>query len=439
MVDRMVRLCWLVVAVACLPVMVYATAGWQADSERKALYGWFDSLGFTARMNGTFGEVQRWSDYVGGKQPCQSEFGYLLSGGARDFTVLTLGLQTLRVNGGSDPAQRFLSSEFRPIDLRNWLKTQKTLLQASLGNREPRVVPTSQQPYYGGSFGLGADFIIARVADLHGMPDAADWFYDKSVEEPRNPYLGEGPEFSESVKVSLARGLLRSAEEAFDDPSQSRSDLLQQMKLIAGHFPLSEYKAAAETYASTLQRMVAEDAVRKPLAGLALSSLSDNQRAGELAWQLRNQNGHQWSNPGWADVFATYDPKNLSPADRLKKMGLSSAPALIEALDDKSLTRTIGGQFGPYRHVLLVRDAAFQVLQRISARELGNGPSECMSDAEAAGIKSKFEAWWTEIETIGEEHALAERVSRGDGTRSSKQIGSRSFTQLLHSTPSKEV
>ena len=53
-----------------------------------------------------------------------------------------------------------------------------------------------------------------------------------------------------------------------------------------------------------------------------------------MIFQLRNQNGHQSSNPGACNIFSTLDGEEVTPAHRLVKIGYDAVPQLIEVLED---------------------------------------------------------------------------------------------------------
>ncbi len=138
----------------------------------------------------------------------------------------------------------------------------------------------------------------------------------------------------------------------------------------------------------------------------------------ELIFKLRDQNGHQWSQPGWCDIFN--DPREEeSPAHRLVEIGYPAVPRLIEALSDGTFTRSVGywRDFTFSHYVLRVGDCAAAILSRISGKDfyVPRSTSGAMwKDGEADSVKLAVLEWWKEIETKGEEESLVAGVAVGD-------------------------
>src|SRR5581483_5181569 len=185
------------------------------------------------------------------------------------------------------------------------------------------------------------------------------------------------------------------------------------------NFPDSEYQPRAQETAALLFQILAEDREHARKAGPPLEQLGKKERIAELIFRLRDQNGHQWSQPGSCDVFMTADGKEDSPAHRLVRFGYDAVPQLIEALDDQRFTRSVGFHRDFYfsHHVLRVGDAALQVLEHIAHRSFyrrGHTNEAMVKDGKTATVKAAVRAWYAELQKKGEKRLLREAVECGD-------------------------
>jgi hypothetical protein len=138
------------------------------------------------------------------------------------------------------------------------------------------------------------------------------------------------------------------------------------------------------------------------------------ERVAELIFQLRDQNGEQRSQPGRCDVFL--DPrKEKSPAHQLVKLGFDAVPALIDALGDRRLTRSVGFHRDFYfsHYALTVADCARAVLAQIAARDFYRwGTISTEESSEAARREAR--AWWEQVQKKGEKQVLVDGVESDD-------------------------
>ena len=136
---------------------------------------------------------------------------------------------------------------------------------------------------------------------------------------------------------------------------------------------------------------------RKPF-----EQLSKKEQIAELIFQLRDQNGHQFSQPGSCDIFDPISVKQDTPAHRLVKMGYDAVPQLIEAMEDQRFTRSVGFHRNFYfsHHVLRVGDCALTILERITGRsfwEASSTFSYMSKDQKAAETKKIAQVWYEEF------------------------------------------
>src|SRR5262249_22999681 len=148
-----------------------------------------------------------------------------------------------------------------------------------------------------------------------------------------------------------------------------------------------------------LKQMVNEDRdhanSRKPF-----EQLDKNEQIAELIFQLRDQNGHQFWQPGYPDIFINFDGKE-TPAHRLVKMGYDAVPQLIESIEDQRFTRSVGFHRNFYfsHYVLRVGDCALDILRHITARSFWNDSwtfSDLTKDRKTAETKKSVQAWFEE-------------------------------------------
>ncbi|MBK8979561.1 MAG: hypothetical protein IPM29_26975 [Planctomycetes bacterium] len=184
--------------------------------------------------------------------------------------------------------------------------------------------------------------------------------------------------------------------EDFADPAVPWTELRRRAAAIPVLYPASQQVERALEIAATLQRMI--DA---PPAEPATAELPPAEQARRLVATLPEQNGVQPSQEVSPDIWA--DPRGAaSPAQRLRALGIDAVPALIDALDDERLTRTVGFHRNHHlsHYVLRVEDVASRVLSDIAGRGFA-GRDDAL-------------AWLADVRRRGELTVLAEAAARGD-------------------------
>ena len=201
------------------------------------------------------------------------------------------------------------------------------------------------------------------------------------------------------------------------DPKIPRAALLEHHRRWLEVFTLPDmWRQMVDNHVKILARMVGEDEERAA-ASRPSSAPSNDDLAAQLIVDLRNQ-----EDPPSYDMFlvngdyisghGTQESWNESTAGRLKKLGFSAIPRLIDALEDDTLTRCVwyNSRFGGSFWVVPVSAFANSILGEISGISIGGTPAE---------VHGKWTTWWKEIQTKGEEAVTAETVARGDDTSSS--------------------
>src|SRR4029077_20857770 len=106
--------------------------------------------------------------------------------------------------------------------------------------------------------------------------------------------------------------------------------------------------------------------------------LGKEEQVAELIFQLRDQNGHPFMQPGSCDIFDRFGgSKKDTAAHKLVKIGYDAVPQLIEHLDDQRFTRSVGFHRNFYfsHHVLRVSDCALEILEEIAAQHFWTASS----------------------------------------------------------------
>ena len=205
----------------------------------------------------------------------------------------------------------------------------------------------------------------------------------------------------------------------FENISVSRPQLLAEFQAVIKNYPDSEYQQRARRTVEILTRMIAEDEAHAKLAVTNLALLPVEDRVRECIFRLRDQNGHQWSQPGWCDILNDTRGTN-TPAYQLVNVGYPAVPQLINALEDETFTRSVGYHRDFYfsHTVLTVGDCAVAVLQRIAGRSFYRPASTSgymSNEHKNSETRKAVEAWWGEFQKKGEQQMLKEGTESGDG------------------------
>ena len=119
----------------------------------------------------------------------------------------------------------------------------------------------------------------------------------------------------------------------FGTPEVSRAELLDEFRRFKKNFPDSQHIERAQDTAELLEQMVREDKEHAQLKQPPFDEMTTEQQVAELIFQLRDQNGQQWGQPGSCDFFN--DSRGAeSPASQLLEIGFDAVPQLIEAIEE---------------------------------------------------------------------------------------------------------
>jgi hypothetical protein len=415
-----------VVALAVLEIATPALAGKAPDpaAQRRAVFAWLDGLGYPAVKGLKFVKVATGHPTRNDDGLIENSYlhGLLLQEMDNKFVVLDLRLRRSafeRTPPNTPPHQRV---DYEAADVNRFAAA--ALKQFELEDRGPLVAEgVREQMMRQLMAALSGQRIEGRVMTLslawvchhHGLDDESARFY-RRVGGPGDKWL------QELVAAELATAEMWQAVLAFQDPAVTRADLKARFEYIVKHLPgTNHHKRAAEAVA-LLDRMIREDDAHAAAraGGKPFAQLGWKEQARELVFQLRDQPGHQWSQPGACDIFDTLGGTRDTPAHKLVELGYDAVPALIEALDDDRFSRAVGfGRDFYFSHyVLTVGQCAGEILESISGLSLRepvySRGLQTKDMPEVEKVRAEARAWYAELEVWGEKRWLMDIVRKGN-------------------------
>lgn len=385
------------------------------------MFAWFDDLGYPRFASRPYVKVATGRWFRSGNEPAENTYmaAFLLGEAPDGFTVVTtaLNVETFAFTPDGTPAHEVVG--YDRVDL----ATATTDILDGLARKEAEGESPGFR--FGEQLALRAElFVLARACagrDLHAQ---AERLLDAAGRIPdRNEQSAPGRAgLRAAVSRDLAHAEMWRGVVAFGDPKISRPALRDRFRRLIEHHGDSPHVDRARETVARLDQMIAEDTAhaRSEHAGkegAALDALPEDARIRELIHRLRDQNGHQWGQPGACDIFS--DPRGTrSPAALLVAIGYPAMPQLIEAIDDQRFTRSVGYHRDFYfsHHVLRVGDATLAVISRIAGRHFYRRTytnAAMVKDGQASETKRAVQAWWTGFQAKGEEATLVAAVRGG--------------------------
>lgn len=389
-------------------------------AEAQDAFEWFDTLGYPDLAGRQYVRVATGygQQTVDGPKNLYMQ-AFLLEDKGEEFTVFTVDLFTrsfVKTPPGTEEHERV---GYEVLDLPSEVTTYLEELSWIYGAKGPDAFEERLSRRFRERLGERSElFVLARACAANGLEKLADDVYmfasvmpDWQTGEPGTEPLWRIAE-DEIAHATMWRNVL-----AFGDISISRQELLDRFGRFVTDFPRSEHMPLAMETVVLLRQMVREDGEHVKRAR-TLEAMTLDERVSELIFQLRDQNGRQWSQPGACDIF--WDERGEeSPAHQLVRIGYPAVPQLIAALDDNRFTRSVGywRDFAFSHHVLRVGDAALAILEAIAGRSFYTRSytnAEMTKDDETAAVKAEVEAWWRRFQEKGEKQVLIEAAEVGD-------------------------
>lgn len=397
-----------------LSVTNLANAAPITDEEKHA-FQWFDALGFPSLEGSRWVRVATGQSSQRGDRPPENSYfnTFLLKAVADRFTVFTVDGSTLTFirSGAGVPEYKRVGYEPRNLeaDARAYLETLR---------HPPADVRERIWQRFGERISQRAEaFITARGCAAHGFDELA---HELCVLAEAMPDRDGGKKlpFLKRLSDDFAYSAIWKAFLDFEDTKIARPQLLATFRDFVAHFPDGQYTARAKETAEILEKMVKEDQDHARASTRPVDQLPVKDRVAELIFQLRDQHGQQWSQPGACDIF--FDERgDKTPASQLVAIGFDAVPQLIDALDDDRFTRSVGYHRNFYfsHFVLRVGDCAEAVLSRIACRPFWVSKSSSgamLKDGQADDTRRQVQQWWADVQKKGEKQVLAEAVASGD-------------------------
>ncbi|WP_395741387.1 HEAT repeat domain-containing protein [Prosthecobacter sp.] len=412
----------LLILAVCLP----ASASAQLPDEALQCFQWFSALGYPDVKEARWAEI--WTGSWSGEEntpKAHTIVGFVTKESETEFSAVKTDLtsRTWRKSKPNAPAHERAGFEERPF-----------LPMIELQLASLRYPPKDGIRRFGARLGQKAEtFFLAYVCWQRGEHDLAAQLYKEAQKLAASPSDTREPgPMQEDLEIELSHAamwdaVLRCGGGGLNtslwggSPSghlESRASLLEAFRRILRVFPHSKHAERAKQSAAMLERMVKEDEKHPALTQEQIDQLPQDKRIAELVWMLRDQCGHQMSQPGWCDVFSM-DEKGKSPAHQLLAIGYPAAPALIEALTDNRFSRSVGFHRDFYfsHTILTVGDCAQQILSRMSGQKFysRHSTSGYMSDEEKMlDVQKAARKWWAEYQQKGKKQMLVDSIAAGE-------------------------
>ena len=299
-------------------------------------FKWFSGLGFPDVAACSYGRIADggWTQ-SGAEAPPRADYnyGFLLMTNQSVFRVLTIDLMEETLTNREDKTNEYKSVGFKKLDLTS---------EADAVIQSPQPPPSEDdywsmsaiQPTLSKRTQL---FVVGWACWRHGLANEAGELYERSqISRTRDRQYEATNTFHKLIEKDIARVQIWRSTLCFGDMSVSRPQLLAMFDAIATNYPDSEYHELAVQTAEMLQKMIAEDESHAKIATTHLEQLPVGARVSELIFELRDQNGHQYGQPGECDIFNDWSIRSNTntAAHQLVRLGYAAVPQLIAALDD---------------------------------------------------------------------------------------------------------
>lgn len=380
-------LCWLAVS-GCADG---AGGGDRPISGRDRIFALIDRFDSLKTEDLPFVQVATgcWAAYGDDAPENQYRFGFLEDGGKPTFTVRYLDLtrETLKPTPEGTPEYERVGYELRDM-AQHARDVAKSFAEPD--DCGPRYYLSPSAPMDP----RGEALLLARACARRGLKSEVETILKAvgSVEEAID-------ELADGFRVLLSMD--------FADATLTRADLLERHQRWLDAFPDDRRREYVLERTKLLKRMVAEDRARKERVGR--KELTEEEVVADLVFSLRDEFHpvKHWIASGYFVATSAQRPNDGSrPSVRLLELGHNAVPALIDAVTDETLTRTVwySSRYGGSFWVISVGTFASEILEEESGLTF-------YGDAEER--QAKWRSWWKTASEKGEEAVLAEIARRG--------------------------
>jgi hypothetical protein len=397
----------------------------EISPEARQCYEWFSTLGFPDVTEAKWAEVtQTYDSFHGDENGVKKLHGFIVSETGKDFSILLPDLTTKTMLRAVSNVEFQIRGTFEKRLFPAWAAEQLQALQnppkdgfrrfgAHLGHKA-EVFALSYFCWRRGEDDLAAQ-LYAEAQKLENR--VLSWQEVKVVPNMREALeIGLGHASMWDAVLRMGGGSLSGNSWGGSGPLQPRTEVLEAFRRLVRLFPRCEHIERAKATIAMLERMVKEDAKHTALTQQQIDQLPLEKRIAELIWRLRDQNGHQMSQPGSCDVFGYFSEQTA--AHQLLKIGYPAAPALIEALTDDRFSRSVGFHRNFYfsHTILTIGDCAQQILERLTGQDFyaPDSTSGYMSNEDKMlAVQKAARAWWATYEKKGLSQMLVDDISSG--------------------------
>jgi hypothetical protein len=309
----------------------------------------------------------------------------------------------------SHPKDAPLPGEYKEVDFERFCKD---LLGFGKG---PSAHPYATRE----ASGLMGEAVYAYWAFKRGLDDLGLELVaqtEGTFAGPHNDWVKSKKSVSQLIEAFLVQHL-RAAALGAAHGGEAPTLVLERWKTIATRLPEQEYPGEAKEMCALYETLVQEEAAWVEPKPEELARWTVPKKVDYWIHELRNVAASQWSDPGSVDIMHRWDRSNREkayPPDELVKLGWDALPALVEHLEDRLPSRSIGWHrsFSPGSYYLLrVGDCCEQVFSAISGVSIYQPRSTSgamVKDGDAPASKAKALKWWTETGKGGaEKHYLS--------------------------------
>ena len=391
---------------------------------------WIDSLGFPDLAPLKLVRVASGWGMVGEEPEKHFMLAFLLSDDGATFTVLTFDLTERRLAAQAAAGGLQETASFEVVDLSDEItRYLDKLRRRDEEKRDPRS-------RFGAMLSERGELVVlARGCAAHGLDQAAHELitYAISIPDLQTGRPTPANELVDALSEEFAHSIIWQNVLAFGDPDVPRPELLERFQRLVEKYPNSRHAARAKETVKILTQMVDEDEEHAKQPAKPFEEMTTEQRVAELIYQLRDQNGKQFSQPGSCNIFM--DPrddyfdyprtpgKGKSPASQLVAIGPDAVPQLIAVIDDQRFTRSVGFHRSFYfsHRVLRVGHCAVAIIEAISGEQFFD--RTYVSPVTVSATKSLIERWWLAYQSKGEKQVLI--VGTIAGSDSSPELAQR--------------
>lgn len=201
-------------------------------------------------------------------------------------------------------------------------------------------------------------------------------------------------------------------------------EVASQWQETLKRFGASEYAKQLEDYQPQLEKQAAADDELSKLAVVEPDKLPVAERIAYYVARFPDVHGVQFSQPGHCITHGMGEGTKFS--DAVIAIGFPAIPSLIDSLEDRRLTRSIGfwRDFSPSRIVLRAQDVAVRAIERIVSErfyEVRSTSSYFSTETSAtrAEVIVAIKAWWKEN---GAKSPIDMHLSRLDDGRAYERL-----------------